>query len=81
MLVVLKQEVYHIKNGFAAHSPELGITAHGYSPEVARCNLERAALMFLKPFERQGKLVEEIQLLGVKIKDDGAGLKVEVIQK
>ena len=79
MLLILKPNLYQIKNGFAAHSPELGITAHGYSPEIARRNLERLALMFLRPFERQGKLMEEIQLLGIKTQGDGANLEVEVI--
>lgn len=79
MHIVLKHNLYQVKNGVAAHSPELGLTAHGYSPEVAQRNLERTALLFFKPFERQGKLKEEIRLLGIKIKDDGADLKVEVI--
>ena len=76
MLVILKQAVYQVKNGFAAHSPELGLTAHGYSPEVARRNLERTAFLFFKPFERQGKLNEEVKLLGLKIKADGTELNV-----
>lgn len=76
MLVILKQEIYQIKNGFAAHSPELGVTAHGYSPEVARRNLERVALMFLKPFERQGVLEKEINFLGLKIQSNKGELGV-----
>lgn len=76
MLIILKQEIYQIKNGFAAHSPELGLTAHGYSPEVARRNLERVGLLFLKPFERAGNLKGEIQLLGLRIEGDTGELMV-----
>ena len=76
MLIILKHETYQIKNGYAAHSPELGLTAHGYSPEVAKKNLERTGLLFLRPFERQGNLKEEVQLLGIQIEGDGADLAV-----
>lgn len=76
MQIILKHNVYQVKNGFAAQSPELRLTAHGYSPEVARRNLERIALLFFKPFERQGKLTEEVNLLGLKIETDGAELTV-----
>ncbi len=79
MLVVLKQTIYPIKNGFAAHSPELRLTAHGYSPEVARENLERIALLFLKPFERQGTLKEEIRFLGLKVNGEEGELAVNAI--
>lgn len=76
MQVVLKHRIYRVKNGYAAHSPEIGLTAHGYSPEVAKRNLERIGLLFLKPFERQGKLKEEIGLLGLTIEGDGTELAV-----
>jgi predicted RNase H-like HicB family nuclease len=76
MLIILKQEIYQIKNGFAAHSPELGMTAHGYSPDVARRNLERVALMFLKPFERLGVLEKEIKFLGLKTQGNNGELAV-----
>lgn len=76
MLIVLKHSVYPVKNGYAAHSPEIGLTAHGYSVEVARHNLERVALMFLRPFEREGRLHEEIGVLGLKVEDDGADITV-----
>lgn len=71
MQVKLKHELYRVKSGFAAHSPELGLTAHGYSPETARRNLERVALFFFRPFERQGNLIEEVKLLGLKFEGDG----------
>jgi len=76
MRVILKHKVYRVKNGFAAHSPELGLTAHGYSPEVARQNLERTALLFLRPFDRQGNLKEEVQLLRLESEGDGVELTV-----
>ncbi len=76
MIVVLKHSVYPIKNGYAAHSPEIGLTAHGYSVDVARVNLERMGLMFLRPFEREGKLQEEINALGLKVEDEGTEITV-----
>lgn len=76
MQVVLKHKIYRVKNGYAAHSPELGLTAHGYSPEVAKRNLERISLLFFRPFERQGNLKEEIQLLGLRVESDGVELEV-----
>ncbi len=76
MRIVLKPHMYPIKNGFAACIPELRLTAHGYSPELARSNLERVILQFLKPFERQGNLGDEVKSLGVKIEEDGLGLTV-----
>ncbi len=78
MRIILKHEIYPIKDGFAAHSPELGLTAHGQSPEVAKRNLERTAFLFFKPFERQGTLTQEVQLLGVNTKEDGLDLAVTV---
>ena len=78
MQVILKHSMYRVKNGFAAHSPELGLTAHGYSPEVAQRNLERIGLLFFKPFERQGKVSEEVKLLGLQSKADGTELTVSV---
>ncbi len=76
MNIILKQDSYRVKNGFAAHSPELGVTAHGHSLELARRNLERLVLQFLKPFERQGILKEKIQLLKLKVDADGGELRV-----
>jgi hypothetical protein len=76
MRIILKQEIYRIKNGFAAHSPELRLTAHGHSPELAKANLERTALLFFKPFARQGTLAEEIRSLGIQNEEDGLGLTV-----
>ena len=76
MQIVLKHNIYRVKNGYAAHSPELGLTAHGYSPEVARRNLERIGLLFFRPFERQGNLEKEIRLIGLRIEGDEAELVV-----
>jgi len=72
MLIVLKHRLNHVKNGFAASSPELGIAAHGHSPEAARDNLEHSALLFLRPFERQGTLREELTKLGMEVQGEDA---------
>lgn len=78
MLIVLKHDVYRVKNGFASRSPELGLTAHGYSPELAKQNLERTALLFFRPFHRGGTLEEEVKLLGVAVEQNGADLEIAV---
>ena len=36
MKVILKHDIYPVKNGYAAHSPEMRVTAHGHSPEIAK---------------------------------------------
>lgn len=66
MNIILKPEMYRIKNGFAAHSKEIGLTAHGITPEIARRNLETTAVMFLRPFEREGQLREVVQRLKLR---------------
>lgn len=76
MKIVLKQELNRVKNGFAARSPELGLVAHGHSPEVAQRNLERTVLLLLKPFERQGVLEQEIRRSGLQMNHEGEELTV-----
>jgi hypothetical protein len=79
MNIVLKQEEYQVKNGFASGIPELGLAAHGRSPELAGQNLKRIVLCFLKPFEREGTLEKEIRVLetkGIKVERNGSGLNV-----
>jgi len=77
MLIVLKYETYQIKNGFAARSPELGLTAHGATIELAQRNLERTVELFLKPFERQDILNDKIQLLKLHVKSNGSKLEIQ----
>lgn len=78
MRIILRQETYRIKNGFAARSPELKLTAHGYSPEVAKANLERVAFLFFRSFERASRLQQEIELLGIEAYGDNLGLSVVI---
>ena len=78
MKIILKHDIYPVKNGIAAHSPEIGLTAHGYSAEIAKLNLKRIAVMFLKPFERQGELENVIERLNLKTEKDGTEVTVEV---
>ena len=77
MLIILKQEAYQVKNGYAARSPELKLTAHGSTIELARRNLERTVELFLKSFERQGILNDKVQSLGLKVEPNGANLVVQ----
>ncbi len=81
MVLVIKHSVNRVKNGFAARSPELRLTAHGHSPEVARRNLEHLALHLLRPFERTGRLREEVQRAGVEVRDEGEGLEVQTTEE
>jgi len=78
MRVILKHELNRVKNGFAARSPELRLVAHGHSDELARRNLERTALLFLKPLERQGVLEEELSRLNLRVEDEAEELTVVV---
>jgi hypothetical protein len=76
MLVILKHSMYRVKNGYAAHSPELGLTAHGYSAELARQNLASAGEMFLRPFERDGRLQEAVEALKLQTQEDETDIRV-----
>jgi hypothetical protein len=67
--VVVHRELNRIKGGWSAHVEELGLSAHGASPEIADLNLERTIRLFLAPFARAGTLRDE--LLGFGIQHDG----------
>jgi hypothetical protein len=75
--VVLKHQVNRVKNGYAARSPLLGLSAHGPTPDLAARNLERLVGLYLRPFERQGTLREEIQLAGLSAEESEGELTVE----
>ncbi len=76
MRVVLKPAMKRVRNGYSATSPEFRIAAHGFSPEQARMNLEKAAQLLLRPFERAGTLRSELHIAGVSPVDDGGPLSV-----
>ena len=76
MRVVLKHDVNRVKNGYSARSPQLGLRAVGYSPETAKLNLERMVLLYLKPFERQGRLDEEVAAAQLESEADEGDLIV-----
>lgn len=78
MHVVLKQQLKRVKNGYAARSPLLGLSAHGPTPELAARNLERLVSLYLRPFERQGTLGDEIQRAGLRAEGPEGELTVEV---
>ena len=79
MKVVLKHEVNRAKNGYMARSPQLRLAAYGHSPEVARCNLERLVVLYLKPFERQGDLEKEVGKAQLQSEDSGSELAVVTV--
>jgi len=79
MQIILKHDVNPVKGGFAARSAKLGLVAHGRSPDVARRNLERVVLLYLRPFERQGTLERELELMELRTEDDGAELTVVAV--
>jgi hypothetical protein len=81
MRVILKPELYQIKNGFGASLPELHLAAHGDSEELAKQNFENLIYRFLRAFEHEGRLEEELWALesrGVKVERDGPSLTVTV---
>ena len=71
MQIVIKYEVNRIKNGWAAKATEMGLTAHGHSPQVAKLNLERGVRLFFAPFERSGDLVKEVEQMGLQLRAAG----------
>jgi predicted RNase H-like HicB family nuclease len=79
MRVILKPELYQIKNGFGASLPELHLAAHGDSAELAKRNFEKLIFLFLRAFEREGTLEDEVwglETKGVKVERDGPSLAV-----
>lgn len=79
MRVVIKHQLNRVKNGIAARSPELGFVAHGLNEELARRNLEHLIVLFLRPFEREGVLQEEVRKLGLQIEESEAELTVVAV--
>lgn len=79
MKVILKHCIYPIKNGFAANSPEVRLTAHGSTPELARRNLETITTLFLRSFERSGVLDEEVRLMRLTAVPNGQELIVTTV--
>lgn len=80
MRVILNHAIKPIKGGFCAESAGKFVS-HGRSPELARRALERTALAFLSPFERDGTLADELGLAGLQVEDDGAGLSVALVEE
>ena len=78
MELLIGHEVYPIKNGWAARSPQLKLTAHGFSKETARLNLERGVKLFLRPFQREGTLEAEIASMGLTVNRDGVEQEIIV---
>jgi hypothetical protein len=78
VLVVLNHDLNRVKNGFAARSRELGLSAHGQSPDLARRNMERLVLLYLQPFRREGTLEQEVRQAGLQVDNDGPTLRVTV---
>jgi hypothetical protein len=74
--VGLYREVDQIARGFRSRCPALHIAAHGYSPEVADKNLERAVRLFLAPFQREGTLRDEARTLGLGEIEDVENLRI-----
>lgn len=70
MIMEIEREMHEIKGGWASRSKALGLTAHGYSQEVADVNLERVVRLFLMPFQREGTLADETKALGLGAVDN-----------
>jgi hypothetical protein len=80
MHVVLKRELIPIKAGWSSKSTELGMTAHGYSPETADENLIHAVRLFFQPFYREGNLKEHVSALRLEQVniDDGREGEIDI---
>lgn len=76
MYIVLKQQHNRVRNGFFASSPQLKLSAAGHTAAAASQNLERVALLFLRPFERQGTLEAELKQACVTYQENGPELVV-----
>lgn len=78
MQVVLKPVVNQTKNGYLARSPELRLAAYGSTLDLATKNLERLTLLYLRPFERAGSLVDEVSAAGLRVEKSDQGLSVRL---
>lgn len=76
MDVKLSRELKPIRNGWSSRSAALRLAAHGHSEEVADQNLQRAARLFLTPFQRQGTLQAEAMTMGLQVSGDQDDLRV-----
>ena len=79
MSIVLKRFQKPIVNGWASGSPNLGLVAHGRTPELADENLKRTARLYLGPSERDGTLREKVAALGLVLTGEGDELQIEVV--
>jgi hypothetical protein len=80
MQVVLKQVMNQAKNGYLVKSPELRIAAYGSTLDLATRNLERLALLYLRPFEREGSLETELSVAGLQTEPNDQGLSVRLAE-
>lgn len=78
MQIILKQDVNPAKNGYLVRSPQLRVAAYGSTLELARSNLERLAVLYLRPFERDGCLGREVELAGLNAETDDQVLVVRL---
>jgi len=76
--VKLNRELKPIKNGWVSRSSALHLAAHGHSEEIADRNLERAARLFLSPFQREGTLGAEAATMGLTVVGDQGDLKITI---
>ena len=79
MILVLKRSLKPIKNGWSAESPNLGVAAHGRSPELADENLIHTARLFFAPAQREGRAETVAAALGLKFEGgDAEGLTIRL---
>lgn len=77
-MIVLKRDLNQAKNGYLARSPELRVAAFGSTLELANRNLERLALLYLRPFERDGCLRQEVERARLTTEGDDLALEVRL---
>ena len=71
MMIRLRVEHYPIKAGWAAFSPEIGLTSGGRDKSIADANLVRTATSFFRAYARGNSIDELIKRRAYDAMDDG----------
>lgn len=78
MIITVTPVWGEIKNGYSARVPALRSTYHGRTQQIAAENLKRGVRLFFSPAEREGRLTEVLERLGVDFEDDGGPIQVRI---
>jgi len=79
MKIVINHDVKLIKNGYLATAKGMRMAAQGYNEETAKANLEHGVRLFLQPFQRNGTLEYEIEMMGLTVLGNGHDNELTII--